>query len=135
MTDLRPIATEMGVDAAWQEHGGSFWLNPESLDVRRMAERMNAHDARFVTITALELPEGGGIRLDYHWDVGGTLATVSTLAENGAVASIYDLCEAADWIEREIHEYFAIEFTGRDCAPLLLRSDVAPGVLLHKEDE
>ena len=38
-------------------------------------------------------------------------------------------------LEREIHEYFAIEFTGRECAPLFLRPGTQPGINLHKEDE
>ena len=35
----------------------------------------------------------------------------------------------ADWIEREIHDYFAVDFIGRDkLAPLVLRSDDRPGL-------
>jgi hypothetical protein len=135
MIDIDAIARELGVEAGWQEHGGGHWLSPDSLDVRRMAAIMNACGGRFITITAMELADGGGIRLDYHWDLEGALATVTTKAENGGVSSIHDICEAADWIEREIHEYFAIEFRGRECDPLFLRGGVEPGVNLRKEDE
>jgi len=135
MNYLQPLADELGVTAEWEEHHGSFWLKPESVDVREMAQWMNAHDARLITIAAMELPDGGGIRMDYHWDVNGTLATVATTADNRTAATISDLCQAADWIEREIREYFAIEFTGRECAPLFLRPGTQPGINLHKEDE
>jgi Respiratory-chain NADH dehydrogenase, 30 Kd subunit len=135
MIDLEPLAAEIGVEAVWHEQNGFPWLAPESLDVRRMAEVMNAHAGRFITIAAQELPEKGGIRLDYHWDLDGTLATVTTKAENGEASSIRDLCKAADWIEREIHEYFAVNFRGRECEPLFLRPGTAIGVNLHKEDE
>jgi hypothetical protein len=133
--NLEALAEQMGIAGEWEDRNGSLWLSPEALDVRRMATVMNTSDARLVTITAIELPEGEGIRLDYHWDLDGTLATVITKAENGSAASIYDLCPAADWIEREIHEYFAIEFAGRQCDPLFLRAGAAPGINLHKEDE
>ncbi len=43
-----------------------------------------------------------------------------------SIESIYDLCEAVDWIEREIHEGFAIDFTGREYEPLLLRQGDTP---------
>jgi hypothetical protein len=135
MSILETIAIEIGAEGGWQDEHGSLWLRPGSLDVRRMAIEMNARDARFVTITASELPENGGIRMDYHWDLEGALLTITTKAEDGRIPSIYDLCPAADWIEREIHEYFAVEFEGRECAPLFLRAGVAPGVNLRKEDE
>jgi len=37
-----------------------------------------------------------------------------------------------DWIEREIHEEYAIEFTGRAYEPLLLRAGDAAGVNLRE---
>jgi NADH:ubiquinone oxidoreductase subunit C len=47
--------------------------------------------------------------------------------------SIFDLCEAADWIEREIHEEYSIDFTGRDYEPLLLRKGDKSGVNLRED--
>ena len=69
---------------------------------------MNAVQARFVTITAYQLPKDEGFRLEYHWDLAGRLlGFVFTLTGN-SIESIYDLCEAVDWIEREIHEEYGI---------------------------
>ena len=43
--------------------------------------------------------------------------------------SITDICAGADWTEREIYEYFAVEFTGRDNnKPLMLRPGLEPGL-------
>ncbi|MDA8326089.1 MAG: NADH-quinone oxidoreductase subunit C [Nitrospiraceae bacterium] len=68
-------------------------------------------------------------RLFYHWDMEGRILTFSTLTREEAVASISSICPAADWIEREIHDYFAVNFTGRDgLSPLLLRPDDPPGM-------
>ena len=47
--------------------------------------------------------------------------------------SIYDICEAADWIEREVHEGYALEISGREYAPLLLRPGDKLGVNLREE--
>ena len=46
--------------------------------------------------------------------------------------SIFDICEAVDWIEREIHEEYSIDFTGREYEPLLLRQGHRAGVNLHE---
>jgi NADH:ubiquinone oxidoreductase subunit C len=50
-----------------------------------------------------------------------------------SIESIYDLCEAVDWIEREIHEGFAVDFVGREYEPLLLREGDKLGVNLREE--
>jgi hypothetical protein len=135
MTGLDAIAAALGATGGWEDKHGSLWITPEALDVRQMASLMISSDARFITIAAMELPEGGGIRMDYHWDLGGVLATVVAKVEDNRMASIRDLCEAADWIEREIHEYLAVEFTGRECEPLFLRAGDELGIHLRKEDE
>ena len=112
----------------WLEQGGVYWFQGSTSNVRRVARAMNAVQARFVTITAYQLPKDEGFRLEYHWDIAGRLlGFVFTLTGN-SIESIYDLCEAVDWIEREVHEGFGIDFTGRAYEPLLLRSGDTPGV-------
>ncbi len=133
--DFETIPAELGLSETWAEKNGSQWLAPASLDVHRMAEIMLSYGARFVTITGMELPGDGAIRMDYHWDLGGELLTFTTQAAEKVIASIHDICPAADWIEREVHEYLAVEFTGREYEPLFLRAGEPVGVNLHKEDE
>jgi len=103
------------------------------LNVRDLAKTMNALHARFVTITAYQLPGEEGLRLEYHWDLDGQLLGFPFLLAGKSIDSIYDLCEAADWIEREIHEGFALDFLGREYEPLLLRQGDKPGVNLREE--
>jgi hypothetical protein len=86
-----------------------------------------------VTITAYELPKDQGLRLEYHWDLDGQLLGFPFQLEGKSMESIYDLCEAVDWIEREIHEGFAIDFVGRAYEPLLLREGQTAGVNLREE--
>jgi hypothetical protein len=132
MTLLHSIAKNLGLSHAWVEQGGVQWLAPGDVSVRHVASAMNALHARFVTITAYQLPSEQGFRLEYHWDLDGQLLGFPFQPAGNSIESIYDLCEAVDWIEREIHEGFAIDFTGREYEPLLLRQGDTPGVNLRE---
>jgi hypothetical protein len=123
--------------AQWSEKGGVNWLDPGLLSIRELCMEMIAAHARFITITAYQLPKDEGIRLEYHWDLAGKLLgfTYNLKTEPGEtpkIDSIYDLTESVDWIEREIHEEYAIDFTGRDYEPLLLRAGDQLGVNLRE---
>jgi len=117
----------------YSDRGGVFWYGDYSLNVRDVARAMNSLGARFVTITTYELPANGGFRLEYHWDLMGSLLGFTFPISGNTIESIYDLCEAADWIEREVHEEYRIDFTGREYEPLLLREGGVCGVNLQKE--
>jgi NADH:ubiquinone oxidoreductase subunit C len=131
MTALEAIREKLGAAEPWVESRGTHWLNPCAASVREVASVMKSAGARFVTITAYELPGDEGFRLEYHWDFEGWLLGVPFQIAGKSIPSIVDLCEAADWIEREVHEGFAIGFTGREYEPLLLRAGDRPGVNLR----
>ncbi len=133
MTSLDALREKLGIAESWVESRGTHWLNPGDLSVRKIAQLMNEARARFVTITAYQLPGTDSFRFEYHWDLEGRLMGFPFTIAGNSVESIYDLCEAADWIEREIHEEYAIDFTGREYEPLLLRSGDKPGVNLREE--
>ena len=133
MSLLETLRERLGIADPWVEMGGVRWLNPGTLSVRDLAKGMNAVQARFVTITAVQLPGEQGLRLEYHWDLGGQLLGFPFQLASNSIDSIYDLCEAVDWIEREIHEGFAVDFLGRENEPLLLRVGDKPGVNLREE--
>jgi NADH:ubiquinone oxidoreductase subunit C len=133
MTSFDFISETLGSHETWVEKGGVHWLDPGKLTVRELAKAMNAIHARFITITAYELPKDEGLRLEYHWDLDGQLLGFPFQLAAKSIESIYDLCEAVDWIEREIYEGFAIDFVGRDYRPLLLREGQTPGVNLREE--
>jgi hypothetical protein len=132
MTALETVQEMLGIAEPWVESRGTHWLNPGALGVREVARVMNEAKARFVTITAYQLPNNDGFRLEYHWDLEGRLLGFPFVIAGNSFASIFDLCEAADWIEREVHEGFAIDFTGRVYEPLLLREGDQPGVNLRE---
>jgi len=80
-----------------------------------------AREARFVTLTATPTSDGG-FRLLYHWDLGGALLSIAILVPGARVASIAAVCPAADWVEREVRDYYGLDFMGRDdTPPLMLR--------------
>jgi NADH:ubiquinone oxidoreductase subunit C len=131
MISLESISEKLGITEPWIEKGGVHWLTLGATNVRALAKTMNEIHARFITITAYQLPKEEGFRLEYHWDLNGRLLGFSFQLASKSIESIYDLCEAADWIEREIHEEYALDFTGREYEPLLLRQGETPGVNLR----
>ena len=135
MIPLETIREKLGTAEPWVESRGTHWLNPGTKSVRELAAAMNAAGARFVTITAYELPGKEGFRLEYHWDLEGRLLGFPFQIAVNSIESIWDLCEAADWIEREVHEGFVIDFTGRAYEPLMLRPGDKPGVNLREAPE
>ena len=132
MMQLKGIAERLAVTEPRIDQGGVLWLRCDAARIREVAKAMNDCNARFVTMTAYELPRGEGFRLEYLWDCDGSLIGFPIHIGGNSIDSICDLCEAADWIEREIHDGFAIDFPGRVCEPLLLRPGDQPGVNLRE---
>jgi hypothetical protein len=137
MTDTVGFAATLqglGLGEEWIWDKGSWWLETEPLSkVRATTRRMLQLQARFVAISATELADRT-IRLNYQWDLGGNLLSFVCVTTGGKIATIADLCPAADWVERETHEYFAVEFTGRESTlPLMIRSGDPLGINLHEE--
>jgi Ni,Fe-hydrogenase III component G len=132
MTLLAEIQEKLGSTGTWEIKGGVHWLTLETMSVRALAEAMNALHARFITITAYQLPKDEGMRLEYHWDLDGQLLGFPFKLAANSIDSIFDLCEAADWIEREIHEEYNLDFAGRTYEPLLLRRGDTAGVNLRE---
>jgi NADH:ubiquinone oxidoreductase subunit C len=132
MTDLESLREKLGAAEPWVESRSTYWLNPGSASVRQVTAVMNEAHARFITITAYQLAGTEGFRLEYHWDLEGRLLGLPFTIAGNAIESIFDLCEAADWIEREIHEEYSLDFTGRELEPLLLREGDESGVNLRE---
>ncbi|MFZ0394908.1 MAG: NADH-quinone oxidoreductase subunit C [Terracidiphilus sp.] len=132
MNPVETVAEQLKIKEPTTDASGVSWFPTENLAVRETAAVLRSAGARFITITATELPPGQGFRLEYIWDLEGMLLGFAFLIPGRETFSIYDITEAADWIEREVHEEFAIDFAGRACEPLLLREGSRPGVYLHE---
>ena len=126
--DVEAIPTRLGTRQHWEKRVDGWWLEDPVLDVENMARLMIEAGARLVTVTARPVKDSTH-RLAYHWDLEGQVLTFITVTRDGAIPSIASICPAANWIEREVHDYFAVNFTGwEDLSPLLLRPDDPPGM-------
>jgi len=99
--------------------------------VRTLAAAMNDCHARFITSRHISCPASRA----FAWNTTGTQrqgAGFPFQLSGNSIESIFDLCEAVDWIERETHEGFAVDFMGREYEPLLRQGDT-PGVNLREE--
>jgi hypothetical protein len=133
LSTFQSTLESFGLGLGWTWSNGSWWLNAETFDPRATTAQMLALKARFVAITATERPDGE-IRLDYQWDLSGHLLSFTAATSGKSIATIADLTPAADWVERETHEYFAVEFTGRATTlPLMMRAGDSLGINLRKE--
>jgi NADH:ubiquinone oxidoreductase subunit C len=112
----------LGSDTVPELKRDGYWAVLPDLDVRAMAELMLANGVRLITLTAM--PDvSGGLRVMYHWDVEDALVNISTTVTGGSIPTISDLLPAADWVEREIRDYYALEFEGRAETPTLMLQD------------
>jgi len=70
------------------------------------------YDARLVTISATDL--GLDIQLLYHFSIPKLLVNLKTIApkEDLRIVSLTPSIFGANWIEREIHDLFGVEFEG-----------------------
>jgi len=132
MNEIEELAAKLQVTDVSTDVSGVKWFTTGNLDIRDLVPVLSRAGARFVTITANELPMNQGFCLEYLWDLNGQLLGFAFYPTGNTMPSIYDICEAADWIEREIHEEYSIDFTGRVYEPLLLRDSDRTGVNLHE---
>jgi hypothetical protein len=126
------IREQMGGN--WEERSDGWWLPLPPEQIRAAAGSMLAGGARFVALVVS--PDSQGVfGMSWHWDLKGTLLSVTTtLAAGKPAPSIVDIYIGADWAERETRDYYAIPFLGRLSTPsLMLRAEDAPGMMLSPE--
>jgi NADH:ubiquinone oxidoreductase subunit C len=100
------------------------WLVSPGLDAPALAAAMAQAGAQLSTITAIARADGE-TDLVYHYRLGSQAANIKTVTRAGAMPSITPHCRAAAWIEREIHDLYAVTFTGH---PNLARLLLPPGM-------
>ena len=82
--------------------------------------------ARFNIATAADHPENIEIMYHFDFDKAGFIATIRVYIpkDDCEVESLLPVMKGAEWIEREIHELFGVEFRNHpDMKPLLLPDD------------
>jgi NADH:ubiquinone oxidoreductase subunit C len=131
--DIDAIPSLLNIDQEWVKREDGLWLFSPSLNVTKMAELMIENGNRFVSITAISTSRED-CRLFYHWDCGGQLLNFVTHSIDGGISSITPLCPAADWVEREIMDYFACEFSGHPSPGHLMLRDGDRRGIFNKEE-
>jgi len=103
------------------------WLDAPGLDVAQMGRLMRTLGCRLVTMTGTAGP-GPETTILYHFARPGGTVNIRTATRNGAIASLTPVLRAAGWIEREIHDFFAVDFVGHpNLAPLLRPPELREG--------
>lgn len=122
------IPSEIGAAGAWNKKPDGWWLEAHETDPSVLARTMLGIGARLVTMTAVPAT-GGEFRIIYHWDREGRLLNIAVMTRGTSLRSIAAICPAADWIEREIHDYFAVRFAGRVLKRIFLAPEDPAGAL------
>jgi NADH:ubiquinone oxidoreductase subunit C len=104
------------------------WLFAPEIDIVEAARRMAQSEATLSTITARALP-GDETELIYHYRHGSLALNIKTRTSRNQIPSITPVCQAAGWIEREIHDLYAVVFTGHpNLARLILPPELSEGL-------
>jgi len=101
------------------EKGGKFYS--EILPQKRMTttcQLLVKNKARFITATCLE-NSAGEIFFYYHFEIAKRIFTFKTKIENLKAESISKFYPNSSWIEREVWEFYKIEFKNQIKKPLL----------------
>ena len=105
---------------------GAVWSVAVTLsEIREAASEFNAAGFFLESLTGLDFEDT--FELVYHFNCfePGSRAVVRVLCGHDQVApSICDIFRGAAWLEREVHEFFGIKFSGNsDMRRLLLPED------------
>lgn len=110
-----------------ERRGDGLWIEAPSLDVQAAARLMLQHEARLSTMTALPL-DGGETEVIYHYALGGSAYHLRVKTMGNCLPSITPITPAADWIEREINDLYAVTFSGHpNPVPLVRPPQLQPG--------
>ena len=115
------------------EHSDGLWVSAPELDVEAMACEMKGLGYRLITMTA-RAREDGETTIIYHYAQRRQYVSFKTGTRGGAIQSVTPTLRMASWIEREIHDFFAVDFSGHpNLIPLLRPPGVEEGFFRESE--
>jgi NADH:ubiquinone oxidoreductase subunit C len=130
-TELETRLLELARNAKITHATDDLWLDAPELDVTRMAVVLRDLGARLSTMTGIALDDGE-TELIYHYVVGKTALNLKVRTRGNSMASITPLVPAANWIEREIHDLYAVEFPGHPNLERFIRPAELPAGLFRE---
>jgi len=95
------------------------------LDIAAMADTMHQFGARLGTMTGCAL-QSHETAVIYHYILGSAAVNIRTESRDRSLPSIAAVTRAADWIEREIHDLFGVDFVGHPNLARLIRPPQVP---------
>ncbi|MGC1884886.1 MAG: NADH-quinone oxidoreductase subunit C [Stellaceae bacterium] len=115
------------------ERGGSLWISAPQLDVEAIAREIKALGYRLITMTG-RAREDGETTIIYHYAQRDQYVSFTTSTRGGAIPSITPTLWMASWFEREIHDFFAVQFIGHpNLIPLLRPPGLKDGFFREAE--
>lgn len=116
-----------------EERCDGLWISAPQLDVEAMAREMKALGFRLVTMTGLAR-EHGETTIIYHYAQRPHYVSFKTSTRGGAIPSLTPMLRMTSWIEREIYDFFAVDFIGHpNLIPLLRPPEVQEGFFRQPE--
>lgn len=125
MSNLERLLHAIAGEAKVEQRRDGLWLTAPALDEVALARELLAAGARLSTMTGVAAADGE-TEIIYHYALGGTALNIKTRTRQGQLPSITGVTPAAAWIEREIHDLFAVEFTGHPDLARLVRPPELP---------
>lgn len=101
------------------------WLYADAINVVEMARRLGSAEAQISTMTGIAVADGE-TDLVYHYHRGKEALNIKTRTQGNRITAITPVCPAAGWIEREIHDLYAVEFIGHPNLVPLIRPPEQP---------
>ena len=110
-----------------EERGDGLWMAAPQLDVEAMAREMESLGCRLITMTGLARDDGE-TTIIYHYARRHEAINFKTTTSGGAAKSLAPMIRPASWIEREIHDFFAVDFIGHpNLVPLMRPPELKDG--------
>jgi NADH:ubiquinone oxidoreductase subunit C len=102
-----------------------YWVDSDPKGICKVAQAMKDRQARLSTITATAR-EDGETDLIYHFICEKTPLNIRVTTTQQSLPSLANLLPAANWIEREIHDLYAVQFEGHPDMRRLTRPPEMP---------
>jgi NADH:ubiquinone oxidoreductase subunit C len=109
-----------------------LWMTAPNIDVLALAKVMHEREGRLSTVTAV-CRKDGETELIYHYMLEGEAINVRARTRGKTIASVAPVTKAAEWIEREIHDFFGVSFEGHPGLERLLRPAQLPAGFFVKK--
>lgn len=96
-----------------------YWFTYAENDRKKLADAMHSLEFRLSTATCLERGDGE-FDVIYHFVHGSLSVNIRITTRNQHMPSLAVFIPSASWIEREIHDLYAVSFDGHpDLRPLV----------------